>query len=169
MFRLLVPKRMYHSIYSLELKELAQMGIKVIFADLDNTLAAYSEREPSEQLMKWLAHAKERGLEVFVVSNSRKSTRAVHFCEAADIPYIRHAGKPKKKGFLRAMDICGIEPHQAIMVGDQIFTDILGANRCGILSVLVKPVRLDTVFRRIRFLIETPMRKLCLWKGEWVC
>lgn len=169
MFHQLVPKRMYNSIYSLELDDLAQRGIKVIFADLDNTLAAYSEREPSQRLMDWIAKAKKYGIEVFVISNSRKSTRAVRFCEAAKIPYIRHAGKPKKAGFHRALSRCRIQPHQAIMVGDQIFTDIWGANRVGILSVLVKPVRLDTVFRRIRFLIETPMRKMCLWKGEWVC
>ena len=167
MLRQFVPKWMYLSIYSLELEDLAQRGIKVIFADLDNTLAAYSEREPSQRLKDWLSEVQRHGLQVFVISNSRKSTRAVRFCEAANIPFIRHAGKPKKKGFFRAMAQCKVEPHQAIMVGDQIFTDIWGANRVGITSVLVKPLRLDTLFRRIRFLIEAPFRKMCLWKGGW--
>lgn len=165
MFSKFVPQWMYQNIYRLELGDLRDRGIRVIFADLDNTLAAYGQKEPDQRLRDWLVELEKYGLRLFVISNSRKSHRAGRFCNAADIPFIRHAGKPKKKGFIRAMDICNVRPSQCIMVGDQIFTDILGANRAGIISVLVKPVRLDTVFRKLRFFIEWPFRAASPWNG----
>ena len=163
----LVPCMMRGGIYDIELDELRNSGVKVIFADLDNTLAKYSERTAGEGLKVWLSHVEKAGMKVFVVSNSRKSTRANVFCESAGLPYIKHAGKPKRKGFQRAMALCGVTEQECVMVGDQIFTDILGANRSGIRSILVKPIANDTIFRRIRHAIEVPFRALCRDRRNW--
>ena len=162
-----VPKQMCRSIYQINLEALRDQGIKVIFADLDNTLAKYSERTAGKGLMAWLERVERAGLKVFVVSNSRKSTRADRFCQSAGLDYIKHAGKPKRKGFLRAMALCGVTAEECVMVGDQIFTDILGANRCGILSILVRPIANDTIFRKLRHAIEAPFRAFCKDRRRW--
>ena len=105
--------------------------------------------------------AEERGITLFVVSNSRKSRRCPDFCEALGIPYVRHAGKPGTRGFRAALEQTGIPASQAIMVGDQIVTDTLGANRAGVTSVLVRPMAWGkNPGRRLRYAIETPFRLL---------
>ncbi len=162
-----VPKQMVTSYVRVDLEELRDRGVKVIFADLDNTLAKYGQRTADRRLLDWLDEVAKAGLKVFVVSNSRKSTRANEFCASAGLEFIKHAGKPKRKGFLRAMSLCGVEAHECVMLGDQIFTDILGANRCSIRSILVKPIANDTIFRKIRHAIEFPFRALCKDRRSW--
>ena len=103
----LVPKRLCRSIYALDLDALHARGIRVLFADLDNTLARYSEHAPSEELRAWAQNVEAHGIRLFVLSNSRKATRADVFCKALDIPYLKHAGKPKRSGFQKAMALCG--------------------------------------------------------------
>ena len=98
------------------------------------------------------------GVTLFLLSNSRKPGRAQRFAEALGIPYEGHAGKPKSGGFRRAMDRMGVTPAETAIVGDQIFTDIWGGNNAGVLPLLVHPIRFGTVFRAIRYGIETPFR-----------
>ena len=80
------------------------------------------------------------GITLFLLSNSRKPGRPHGFAQKLDIPCIGHAGKPKREGFFRAMERMGVTPDQTVMVGDQIFTDVLGANRSGVLAVMVEPM-----------------------------
>lgn len=155
----LIPSHLAESIYWLTPQRLRKAGIKLVLADLDNTLAPYEEGLPSPTLRRWKEELEENGITLFVVSNSRKSRRCPDFCQALGIPYVRHAGKPGTKGFLQALSGTGVSPDQAIMVGDQIFTDILGANRAGIPSVLVRPMAWGkNPLRRVRYAIETPFR-----------
>ena len=163
----LVPKKMCRSIYALNLEKLHAQGIRVLFADLDNTLARYSEHAPSEQLHAWTQEVERHGIRLFVLSNSRKATRADIFCTALDIPYLKHAGKPKRPGFQKAMELCGASASECAIVGDQIFTDILGGNRSEVYSILVHPLAIDNVFRAIRYGVETPCRLLCRDKEGW--
>ena len=106
----LIPRQLCRSIYQLNLERLQARGIRVLFADLDNTLARYDERVPSQQLRDWKSELERRGITLFVISNSRKSTRADEFCRALDIPYLKHAGKPKRKGFDRAFAVNHARP-----------------------------------------------------------
>ena len=82
----LIPKQLCRSIYDLNLEKLRSQGIRVLFADLDNTLARYSEREPSLELRRWKARLEEQGIVLFVLSNSRKATRADQFCTSLGMP-----------------------------------------------------------------------------------
>lgn len=163
----LIPRQLCRSIYRLDLDRLYARGVRVLFADLDNTLARYGEGEPSPRLQDWAAALEERGIRLFVLSNSRKATRADRFCAALGIPYLKHAGKPKKGGFQRAMALNGVTPDQCAIVGDQIFTDILGGNRSGVFSILVRPLAIDNLFRALRYGVETPFRLLCRDKEAW--
>lgn len=156
---LLIPDRKTDNIYDLHPQFLRLLGIRLVLADLDNTLASYEERSPSPALRQWKEELEMQGITLFVVSNSRKSRRCPDFCEALGIPYVRHAGKPSTKGFRAALEQTGISADHALMVGDQIFTDIWGANRVGIWTILVHPIAWGKNPGRIlRYAIETPFR-----------
>ena len=163
----LVPKQLCRSIYHLDLDRLRARGVRVLFADLDNTLARYTESSPSPQLRGWVRQLEGKGIRLFVLSNSRKATRADRFCTDLGIPYLKHAGKPKRGGFQRAMAINAVTPDACAIVGDQIFTDILGGNRSGVYSILVRPLAIDNLFRALRYGVETPFRLFCRDKEEW--
>ena len=155
----LIPRHLAESIYSLTPALLKEQGIRLVLADLDNTLAPYEEALPSPALRRWKEELEGAGITLFVVSNSRKSRRCPDFCEALGIPYVRHAGKPSRKGFREALRQTGIPAENTLMVGDQIFTDIMGANRAGIATVLVRPMAWGkNPGRRLRYALETPFR-----------
>lgn len=156
----LIPTHVRSSIYDIDYRVLADRGVKLVLADLDNTLTPYSQGMPTQELKDWLKELKALGMTLFVVSNSRKSRRCHEFCAALDVPFVRHAGKPKRAGYERAMKQMGCTPEQTIMLGDQIFTDVLGANRVGVEVCLVDPIEFGTVFRVIRYGIEQPFRIL---------
>jgi len=141
----LVPSYVADSIFDLTPGTLRAKGIRLVLADLDNTLVSYEDALPSPA--------------VYVVSNSRKSRRCPDFCAALGVPCVRHAGKPGRAGFRRALREAGVKPQEAVMVGDQIFTDVLGANRAGVASILVKPIAIGkNPLRAARYAAETPFR-----------
>lgn len=155
------------SIYWLTPAVLKELGVRLVLADLDNTLTPYEEPLPSPALRQWKEELEGSGITLFVVSNSRKSRRCPDFCEALGIPYVRHAGKPGTKGFQQALRQTGIPASEALMVGDQIFTDILGANRAGIRTVLVRPMAWGkNPGRRLRYAIETPFRMAAMARHD---
>lgn len=165
----MLPWKRTDSIYDLTGESLRSAGIHLLLADLDNTLIPYDRKEPDDDLRRWLDDLRGHGVELFLLSNSRKATRAPNFARAFGIDYLCHAGKPKTGGFRAAMERCGVTAGACAMVGDQIFTDILGANRAGVRSILVKPISLTgNPGRYLRYWAELPMRGLAhrrTWKG----
>ena len=156
-----IPRYVTGSVYDLAPEGLAAHGIRLVLADLDNTLTPYEEALPSPALVAWKEALEGAGITLFVVSNSRKSRRCPDFCAELGIGCVRHAGKPGTKGFAQALEQTGCRAEEAIMVGDQIFTDTLGANRAGIATVLVKPMAWGkNPGRVLRYAVETPFRLL---------
>ena len=154
-----IPRGVYPSVTDIDPKALAQKGIRLVLADLDNTLVPYKVTEPPAAVVAWKQALEERGIQLFLLSNSRKPGRAQRFAEKLGIPYQGHSGKPKKAGYLRAMERMGCTPRETVMVGDQIFTDILGARRAGVLAILVEPIELKgNPGRYLRYAVETPFR-----------
>ncbi len=157
----LLPWRQAGSVFELTGESLAQAGITLLLADLDNTLIPYSQDEPGDALRAWLSDLTAHGVRLFLLSNNRKPRRPAHFARRLGIDYLDHAGKPKTGGFFRALERCGATAGESAMVGDQIFTDVLGANRAGVRSILVKPIRLaGNPGRYLRYWAELPMRAL---------
>ena len=154
----LIPKYLFDSIYDIEPTRLKAKGIKLLLADLDNTLVTYGTRTPTAQVRAWKEALEKAGVTLFILSNTRKSGRAKRFADALGVPYEGHAGKPNSGGFQRAMDRMGVGPEQTAIVGDQIFTDILGGNNAGILTLMVKPVEFGNFFRFLRYSVEPPFR-----------
>ena len=163
----LIPNGVYRTVYDLKGETLAAGGITLVLADLDNTLARYGQREPDGALRDWVAELRRCGVEVFILSNSRKPTRVKEFSRSLGVPYLGHAGKPKIGGFRRAMEQMKRKPEETLMVGDQIFTDVLGANRAGIKVYLIEPIRLaGNPGRYLRYAAETPFRALGRRRNE---
>ena len=157
----LIPRGVYPAVSQIDPKALAAKGIELVLADLDNTLVPYKVTQPTPEVVAWKEGLEAAGVQLFLLSNSRKPGRAQRFAEALGIPYQGHSGKPKRGGYLRAMERMGAAPGQTVMVGDQIFTDILGANRSGVTPLLVEPIRLaGNPGRYIRYAVETPFRAL---------
>ena len=157
----LIADRRLENIFQLEPVRLSAAGIRLVLADLDNTLTPYSSEVPTQEVCRWKEALEQAGIRLFVVSNSRKATRVPNYCQALGIGFVRHAGKPGTDGFRRALEACGCTPDQAVMVGDQIFTDVLGAKRAGIPVVLVEPIQLaGNPGRYLRYAAEWPFRIL---------
>lgn len=155
----LIPCGVYDRVTDISPKALAAKGIKLVLADLDNTLVPYKVTQPPQAVMDWKAELNANGITLFLLSNSRKPGRPGAFAEKLGIPFIGHAGKPKKKGYLAAMERMGCTPEQTVMVGDQIFTDTWGAHNAGVTPLLVKPIRLaGNPGRYLRYAGETPFR-----------
>ncbi len=157
----LLPWRQAGSISELTGESLRRRGVRVLLADLDNTLVRYSDQEPSAALTEWLADLTAHGVTLFLLSNSRKPARAAHFAQALGVDYLDHAGKPKTGGFAWALARCGARAEDCAMVGDQVFTDVLGANLAGVRAILVEPIRLaGNPGRYLRYWAELPARLL---------
>ena len=156
----------YHDIYEITGGALERRGIKLLLADLDNTLVPYGVPLPDEKLKAWRDDLAGHGVTLFILSNNRHESRPRIFAEGLDVPYIGHAGKPKTPSFIKAMEQVGVTKEQTAIVGDQIFTDVLGGGRAGVAAILVEPIRLaGNPGRYLRYAVEVPFRLLS-GKGE---
>lgn len=149
------------NIYQLTGEALQRRGIRLLLADLDNTLVPYGVPLPDEKLKRWRDDLAAHGVTLFVLSNNRHPQRPSTFAKGLEVPYIGHAGKPKTPSFYKAMEQVGVTPGETAIVGDQVFTDVLGGNRAGVTTILVKPIRLaGNPGRYLRYAIEVPFRLL---------
>ena len=149
------------NIYEVTGQALQRRGIRLLLADLDNTLVPYGVPLPDEKMKAWRDDLAAHGVKIFVLSNNRHEPRPRTFAQGLDVPYIGHAGKPKTPSFTKAMAQMGVTPAETAIVGDQVFTDVLGGNRAGVTTILVKPIRLaGNPGRYVRYAIEVPFRLL---------
>jgi len=133
------PDLLVDSIYDIPLDQLRKKGIKGIMFDLDNTLTKYHGPIVGEEIYEWFASLPDNGIAACLVSNSHKA-RVRLIADDLHIPFVYDARKPMRSGFSRALSLLGLRPSQIAMVGDQIFTDVLGGNRVGVYTILVKPI-----------------------------
>lgn len=148
-------------IYAVTGEALERRGIRLLLADLDNTLVPYGVPLPDDRLRAWRDDLAAHGVTLFILSNNRKEHRPRVFAEALEVPYIGHAGKPKTPSFYKAMEQMGVTREQTAIIGDQVFTDVLGGNLAGVAAILVKPIRLaGNPGRYLRYAVEVPFRLL---------
>ena len=156
-----IPRGVYPSVAHISPSELAAKGVRLVLADLDNTLVPYKVTEPTPELSAWKEALEAAGIRLFLLSNNRNPVRVQKFADRLGVPYQGRSGKPKKAGYLRAMERMGCKPEETVMVGDQIFTDTLGANSAGVTPLLVLPIRLaGNPGRYLRYAAEAPFRAL---------
>ncbi len=138
MFSKFFPNEDCESAYAVDYERLYAAGFRGIVFDIDNTLVEHGA-VANQQAIALIDRLRRMGYAVCFLSNN-KEPRVKSFAKAFDAAYIFKAGKPKKEGYEAAMKLLGVTKEQTISVGDQIFTDIWGANRAGIYTVLVKQI-----------------------------
>ena len=134
---------------------LKRYGIRLLMMDFDNTIVPYTTSVPTEEMTGWLEMMKGSDIQICVVSNS-KNDRVKVFCEKYGIPCITHAKKPFPKGIRECLQKYGLPASQCALVGDQIFTDTLGANGCGVTSILVNAIHNHNFWLKARHVLELP-------------
>ena len=137
--RFLYPKMYVPSVTSIDPQQLYSRGIRCVLFDLDNTVVPRDKTCLSAEVAGWIKSLGERGIKVCVVSNNGPA-RLSRVAGIEEIPSVCRAIKPRKHPFRKAMKMLGVTPGETAVVGDQIFTDILGGNRLGLYTILVMPM-----------------------------
>ena len=151
---MLYPKEYLSSVKDISLELLNKYNIKGLILDVDNTLINLDRKMP-EWVSVLAKNLKNNGIKICILSNSNKIDKVGAVAKILNVPYIFFGKKPLKSGFLRAKDILKLDNENIAVVGDQIFTDIIGANRCGMFSILVKPIEeKDYLITKIKRPIE---------------
>lgn len=138
MFKSLYPDKYLKSTYEINFEQLYKQGFRGILFDIDNTLVPHGAPADARaiQLFRKL-HA--MGFKTCLISNN-KEPRVKSFCEQVDSFYIHKAGKPLPKGYLEGIRRMGTKTENTLFVGDQIFTDVLGAKRAHLYTIMVSPI-----------------------------
>ncbi|MGI6703401.1 MAG: YqeG family HAD IIIA-type phosphatase [Clostridia bacterium] len=139
MLERLVPDEYVASVFDIDLEGLKKRGIEGLIIDIDNTLVSWETKTADHRILEWFTKLERMGFRICLLSNNTKD-RVVKFTEAIRIPAVYRAAKPRKRAFVKAMAAMGKTPSTTAVIGDQVFTDILGAKRLGLYAVLVMPV-----------------------------
>lgn len=161
----------YPSLYLDSVKNINPMllkknNIKGLILDVDNTLIDYY-RNLVEGAEKWCEELKNEGIKCIILSNSNKKRKVEEVAEKLNIDYIMFAKKPLKSGFKRALSKLELKPEEVAVVGDQLFTDVIGAKRMNMFSILVKQVGEKDIFiTKLKRPIENAIIRKYLEKGK---
>ncbi|MBC5823968.1 MAG: YqeG family HAD IIIA-type phosphatase [Candidatus Eremiobacteraeota bacterium] len=149
---LLRPDRLARRVYEIPLEELIAAGIRGLIIDLDNTLVGYRQQRPSDEDAAWVAAALARGLRIVIVSNNVQGWVS-EVAGGLKISFVHKAAKPLPRAFGKALQLLGTTRDQTMVVGDQLFTDVLGAKLCGLKVILTEPFgpREHPAMRLLRF------------------
>ena len=130
-------------------------GIRLLMLDFDNTIVPYTTSVPTPEMAAWLEMMNASDISVCIVSNSHND-RVPKFCRERNMAVITHAKKPFTKGINECLAKYGIPASQAALVGDQIYTDTLGANSAGVTSILVKAIDNHNFWLKARHVLAKP-------------
>lgn len=139
MLRKFYPSQRAASVFAIDYQKLYSLGYRGIIFDIDNTLVHHG-KDSTPEVDALLAQIKRIGFKTMMLSNNGVD-RIERFLRNIDSPYISNADKPNPENYYRALERMGLEAAQTVVIGDQVFTDILGANRSGIRSILVDFIR----------------------------
>jgi len=155
MFDSLRPDMMVDAIWDIAPEQLRARGIAGVILDLDNTIVDWSRSEVREEVRRWAELAQQAGLRLCIASNARGKARVADIAERVGCSWLAPAGKPSRGGLRRVMEMLGTTPQTTALVGDQVFTDIVGGNRLGLFTILVRPLsRRDFPATKIMRIIE---------------
>lgn len=157
---MLYPREYFNSVKEISLELLNKNNIKGIILDVDNTLINFDRKMP-EGIEEWAQNMKQNGIKLCILSNSNKVDKVKGVANILEVPFIYFAKKPFKSGFKKAKALLELEAEYIAVVGDQIMTDVIGANRSHMFSILVKPIEeKDYLVTRIK----RPLEKVIIQK-----
>lgn len=142
---LLKPDIKLERVTDITLEILKKYNLTALILDVDNTLSTHHGHILTDGLAEWLSYMQENGIKLMVLSNS-KEARVKPFAEKIGLDYISLGLKPLPFGFVRAIKALGIKRKNIAIVGDQIFTDVLGGNVVGLKTILLTPIKLETTW-----------------------
>lgn len=138
MLRTFYPDEYADSAYKISFEKLYEKGYRGIIFDVDNTLVPHGA-PADEKAVGLFCRLYQLGFSTCILSNN-KEPRVSPFAERVGSPYIFNGKKPSRKGYEKAMKRMGTARSDTLFIGDQLFTDVWGAKRTGIYSILVKPI-----------------------------
>lgn len=136
---ILYPKEYFNNVREISLEFLRKNEIKALILDVDNTLIDY-DKNLAEETIRWAENLKEEGIKLYILSNSNKKEKVKTVAEKLKVEYEYFGKKPLKIGFKKVQKKLQEKPENIGVVGDQIFTDVLGGNRCKMFTILVEPI-----------------------------
>ena len=169
MKRWISPRWTLNYVFDLRPEMVKKSGFRALIVDVDNTLVAWDCWEPTLQAREWVNMMRKADIQLYLLSNNT-SKRVASVADPLELPYLANALKPRRSSQERAISELGVPRHQILVIGDQLMTDIVGANRAGMDSVLVKPIaHHDIVYTRINRAIEKLLLRMIGIKrqGDW--
>lgn len=135
---MLRPKACFEKITDIKIDLFKENNIRAVILDVDNTLIDL-DRKPLENIEEWIEGLKKENIKICIASNSVKKDKIMHLANKLDIPYVYGSMKPFSRGLKKAIQIVGEKEENIAEIGDQLFTDVWGANRMSLFSILTKP------------------------------
>lgn len=160
MLKLLQPDLYVRSLRDIPLPALKARGICGLIIDLDNTVIEWGRATLNRDIYRWFLELKKQDLKACLVSNNR-DVRVQKIAAYLGIPGISRAGKPRRRAFYKAMAVMKTEINNTAVIGDQVFTDVLGGNRSGLFTILVVPLSRKEFIgtRLVRYLEKIVLRR----------
>lgn len=158
MFKSFYPDEYLESIYEIDFDGFYKKGYRAVIFDIDNTLVAHGEPS-NKKIIAFSKELMEKGMKICLMSNNQLE-RVKPFADSLGLPFIEDAHKPSRKSYRKAMDLLGTNTSNTIFVGDQLFTDIFGAKRSGIKSILVEPIHPK---EEIQIVVKRYLEKVVLY------
>nr|WP_325184100.1 YqeG family HAD IIIA-type phosphatase [uncultured Oscillibacter sp.] len=162
----LIPRHVFDRYENITAQYLNEQHITLLLSDLDFTLAPKSTRRPDQALRDWIEGLAAAGIAFMIVSNNRSGTRVTEFCADLGVPYQGRAGKPSTRGLEAAMARSGADRAHTAMLGDKLLTDVLAANRAGVLALMVEPAGgAVTVWQKVLHALQAPFKAVARARG----
>lgn len=158
----LIPDLLFAQYDRITPELLQSRGVSLLLSDLDFTLAPKKVRHPDGAVRAWIAALHQAGITFMIVSNNRSGRRVYDFCAELDVPYQGHAGKPGTRGLREAMARAETDAAHTAMLGDKLLTDVLAANRAGVLALMVEPAGgAQTFWQKVLHGLQEPFKSIC--------
>ena len=153
------PKYLIKNIYCLDDEFLKLNNTKGVIFDIDNTLVGFTVAKPDEKVKDFIQSLKRKGIKVAIASNNN-ADRVKTFCEGLDVDFVWRACKPLPFSLFKLCKIMGVKAKNTVFVGDQVYTDSLGANIAGMVSVMVDIIDTkESLTFKIKRALEVPVIK----------
>jgi len=160
----ILPNRVFKLITDIKAEDLEQDNVSGLLVDVDNTLSTHGSQIPIKGLIEWLLYMKESGIKIVIFSNARKK-RVMPFAKKLGLKFISFSFKPMPFRFFRGIKEIGYKSENIAIVGDQLFTDVLGGNIFGVKTYLVRPILLEN---KISFKIKRKLENYILSKNKLI-
>ncbi len=133
------PDAYFKKVEDINVEFLNKNKIKALLLDVDNTLVDHTQKM-AESVIKWAKELKGQGVKLYVLSNTNDKQKIENIIKKIEVPYQLFSMKPLKRGFKKAQKALGEKSENIAIVGDQIFTDVIGGKRCNMYTILVDPI-----------------------------